>query len=89
MRQTAITYLQRALLAHGLQSLSAQEWEACFLEVSEQRLHFDCIPFRACIGPGIPVFDLLQYAVSDQCRRPGNEARHFVLCCVSWARNEI
>ena len=34
VRQTAITYLQRALLAHGLQSLSAQEWEACFLEVS-------------------------------------------------------
>ena len=33
VRQTAITYLQRALLAHGLQSLSAQEWEACFLEV--------------------------------------------------------
>ena len=43
VRQTAITYLQRALLAHGLQSLSAQEWEACFLEVSEQRLHFVCI----------------------------------------------
>jgi len=41
VRQTAITYLQRALLAHGLQSLSAQEWEACFLEVSVLGLQLD------------------------------------------------
>ena len=39
VRQTAITYLQRALLAHGLQSLSAQEWEACFLEVSVTEIY--------------------------------------------------
>ena len=39
VRQTAITYLQRALLAHGLQSLSAQEWEACFLEVSVAEIY--------------------------------------------------
>ena len=30
----AISYLQRALLAHDLQRLSPNEWEACFLEVS-------------------------------------------------------
>ena len=34
VRQTAITYLQRALLAHDLQNMSACEWEACFMEVS-------------------------------------------------------
>ena len=34
VRQTSITYLQRALLAHELQSLLGNEWEACFLEVS-------------------------------------------------------
>lgn len=33
VRQTAITYLQRALLAHELQSLTTSEWEACFLQV--------------------------------------------------------
>ena len=35
MRQAAITYLQRALLAHELQGLTALEWFACFKEVSE------------------------------------------------------
>ena len=35
VRQTAITYLQRALLAHELQNLTSWEWEACFLEVSQ------------------------------------------------------
>ena len=29
----AISYLQRALLAHDLLRLSPNEWEACFLEV--------------------------------------------------------
>ena len=29
----AISYLQRALLAHDLQRLSPNEWVACFLEV--------------------------------------------------------
>ena len=33
VRQTAITYLQRALLAHELQVLTAGEWLACFQEV--------------------------------------------------------
>lgn len=33
VRQTAITYLQRALLAHELQNLTSLEWEACFLQV--------------------------------------------------------
>lgn len=30
VRTTAITYLQRSLLVHDLQSLSASEWESCF-----------------------------------------------------------
>ena len=34
VRQAAITYLQRALLAHELQSLTSSEWEACFLQVN-------------------------------------------------------
>ena len=33
VRQTAITYLQRALLAHELQNLTSSEWESCFLQV--------------------------------------------------------
>jgi brefeldin A-resistance guanine nucleotide exchange factor 1 len=33
VRQAAITYLQRALLAHELQGLTALEWFACFKEV--------------------------------------------------------
>ena len=33
VRQAAITYLQRALLAHELQDLMALEWFACFKEV--------------------------------------------------------
>ena len=33
VRQTAITYLQRALLAYELQNLSSREWESCFLQV--------------------------------------------------------
>ena len=33
VRQTAITYLQRALLAHELQNLTSKEWESCFLKV--------------------------------------------------------
>lgn len=30
---SAITYLQRALLVHDLQTLSAAEWESCFNKV--------------------------------------------------------
>ena len=33
VRHMAISYLQRALLAHDLQRLSPNEWEACFVEV--------------------------------------------------------
>ena len=33
VRQTGITYLQRALLAYDLHDLSGLEWYACFLEV--------------------------------------------------------
>ena len=35
VRHMAISYLQRALLAHDLQRLSPNEWEACFLEVRD------------------------------------------------------
>ena len=34
VRQAAIAYLQRELLAHTLHSLTALDWEACFLEVT-------------------------------------------------------
>lgn len=33
VRMSALTYLQRALLVHDLQALSAVEWEACFNKV--------------------------------------------------------
>lgn len=33
IRTSALTYLQRALLVHDLQALSATEWEACFNKV--------------------------------------------------------
>ena len=33
VRGQALTYLQRALLVHDLQTLSAIEWEACFNKV--------------------------------------------------------
>lgn len=33
IRMSAITYLQRALLVHDLQTLSGPEWEACFNKV--------------------------------------------------------
>jgi len=33
VRTSAITYLQRALLVHDLQTLSASEWESCFNKV--------------------------------------------------------
>ena len=34
VRSQALTYLQRALLVHDLQTLSAVEWESCFNKVS-------------------------------------------------------
>ena len=34
VRMSALTYLQRALLVHDLQDLTAVEWEACFNKVS-------------------------------------------------------
>lgn len=33
VRMSAISYLQRALLVHDLQMLTASEWEACFHRV--------------------------------------------------------
>ena len=32
----ALTYLQRALLVHDLQTLDAAEWESCFNKVRRQ-----------------------------------------------------
>lgn len=34
VRMQALTYLQRALLVHDLQTLDATEWESCFNKVS-------------------------------------------------------
>lgn len=34
VRMQALTYLQRALLVHDLQTLDAVEWESCFNKVS-------------------------------------------------------
>lgn len=34
IRMQALTYLQRALLVHDLQSLDALEWESCFNKVT-------------------------------------------------------
>ena len=54
VRQTAITYLQRALLAHELQNLTSWEWEACFLEVSQvettppSALIYTCMEMFCC-----------------------------------------
>ncbi|CAH1795725.1 unnamed protein product, partial [Owenia fusiformis] len=39
VRSQALTYLQRALLVHDLQTLSAVEWEACFNKVLFPLLH--------------------------------------------------
>lgn len=33
----ALTYLQRALLVHDLQTLDAAEWESCFNKVRSPR----------------------------------------------------
>lgn len=33
VRMSAITYLQRALLVHDLQTLTGEEWESCFNKV--------------------------------------------------------
>lgn len=33
VRMQALTYLQRALLVHDLQTLDAAEWESCFNKV--------------------------------------------------------
>ena len=38
VRGQALTYLQRALLVHDLQTLSAVEWEACFNKVPSYKL---------------------------------------------------
>lgn len=35
VRMQALTYLQRALLVHDLQTLDAVEWESCFNKVRQ------------------------------------------------------
>lgn len=37
VRMQALTYLQRALLVHDLQTLDAMEWESCFNKVMKSR----------------------------------------------------
>lgn len=37
VRMQALTYLQRALLVHDLQTLDAVEWESCFNKVMKSR----------------------------------------------------
>ena len=51
VRQAAITYLQRALLAHELQDLTAHEWFACFKEViwTHLTIHFGMPSVASCI----------------------------------------
>lgn len=34
VRQTSITYLQRALLSHDLLNLTTHDWHACFTQVT-------------------------------------------------------
>jgi len=43
VRSQALTYLQRALLMHDLQTLSATEWESCFNKVWSNILIIDLI----------------------------------------------
>lgn len=42
VRMSALTYLQRALLVHDLQDLTAVEWEACFNKVSRKVVKVGC-----------------------------------------------
>lgn len=38
VRMQALTYLQRALLVHDLQTLDAVEWESCFNKVRQSHV---------------------------------------------------
>ena len=49
IRQAAITYLQRALLSHDLHYLSANHWEACFLEVLGVATCPQNFPLAVCV----------------------------------------
>lgn len=40
VRMQALTYLQRALLVHDLQTLDAIEWESCFNKVNAECLRY-------------------------------------------------
>lgn len=42
VRMQALTYLQRALLVHDLQTLDATEWESCFNKVRKKE-HYQSI----------------------------------------------
>lgn len=39
----ALTYLQRALLVHDLQTLDAAEWESCFNKVNNAQYQIICL----------------------------------------------
>lgn len=40
VRMQALTYLQRALLVHDLQTLDAAEWESCFNKVRKEMRNY-------------------------------------------------
>lgn len=44
VRMQALTYLQRALLVHDLQTLDAAEWESCFNKVRKESRSYIFVP---------------------------------------------
>lgn len=50
---SAITYLQRALLVHDLQTLSGDEWESCFNKVLFPLLNKLLEPLTSQDQPGL------------------------------------
>lgn len=53
VRMSAITYLQRALLVHDLQTLSGDEWESCFNKVLFPLLNKLLEPLTSQDQPGL------------------------------------
>lgn len=50
VRMQALTYLQRALLVHDLQTLDATEWESCFNKVrKEEKGHMSLLTIKSFI----------------------------------------
>ncbi|KAJ0067243.1 hypothetical protein NL108_014383 [Boleophthalmus pectinirostris] len=55
VRMQALTYLQRALLVHDLQTLDAAEWESCFNKVGVPPMSLPIILNPALIEATSPV----------------------------------